>query len=394
MGKNTAKACGVCRVSPFVRNNYFYGKLMTVRDYFAEQAYFNEKRWLINRMVNGTGVVCGLDVVEKSGDTVCVTPGLAIDDCGREIALCEEQVVSLDWEPSEEGKEESDAAKRIICIEYYECNTEPVALPPIVCDEKEKTAHNRIMESSKIKVVPYEILETENEALCPLDEKSASLHRYLCDKLRDERCDTCGECHCVVLAVVTKDAQGNIEIDNCSMRQQVYSNRVLYDLIHCFHKDLFHVVETGWPHRETIVWNDFVKLITKGVWIEFDRSIDPKTVDRFTFLVDAVITDESTSYDYTMHIPAEKIVSEENDTKFRFIPSILWIKDNVEASSILKNHGGTIRITLKSDFILDKNGIALDGNHIGGRLPSGNGTEGGDFVGWFVVNAKQQKRKS
>ena len=29
---------------PFVRNNYFYGKLLSVRDFQEEQKYFNDKR--------------------------------------------------------------------------------------------------------------------------------------------------------------------------------------------------------------------------------------------------------------------------------------------------------------------------------------------------------------
>ena len=47
-------------------------------------------------------------------------------------------------------------------------------------------------------------------------------------------------------------------------------------------------------------------------------------------------------------------------------------------------------VVLKGDFILsaEENGKpvkALDGNFIGGNLPSGNGTQGGDFVSWFWV---------
>ena len=37
------------------RNRYFYGKLMTVRDFLREQEYFNSKRWLINRLLFRSG---------------------------------------------------------------------------------------------------------------------------------------------------------------------------------------------------------------------------------------------------------------------------------------------------------------------------------------------------
>ena len=106
------KKCGVCKIPYFERNNYFYGKLMTVRDFFDEQCYFNEKRWLINRTILGWGVVCGLDVKMKEGEPnkVIVKPGLAIDCCGREILVCEDKEVQLIPEESECHKEKERTA--------------------------------------------------------------------------------------------------------------------------------------------------------------------------------------------------------------------------------------------------------------------------------------------
>ena len=51
-----------CDIKAFERNKYFYGKLMTVRDFETEQRYFNEKRSMLNRLVHGIGLVCGLEV--------------------------------------------------------------------------------------------------------------------------------------------------------------------------------------------------------------------------------------------------------------------------------------------------------------------------------------------
>lgn len=39
------------------RNNYFLGKLMTARDFFSEQEYFNSKRRLGNRFMFTPGIV-------------------------------------------------------------------------------------------------------------------------------------------------------------------------------------------------------------------------------------------------------------------------------------------------------------------------------------------------
>ena len=48
-----------------------------------EQRYGNTKRWLINRLSLGSGILCGLDVVASSDNTLLrVTSGVAIDGSG------------------------------------------------------------------------------------------------------------------------------------------------------------------------------------------------------------------------------------------------------------------------------------------------------------------------
>lgn len=72
---------------PFERNQYFYGKLLSVEDFNYEQKYINDKRRLINRLVHGIGVVCGLNVVRIDDTTISVESGLAFDSTGREIVV-------------------------------------------------------------------------------------------------------------------------------------------------------------------------------------------------------------------------------------------------------------------------------------------------------------------
>ena len=72
---------------PFERNKYFYGKLLSVEDFNFEQKYMNDKRRLVNRLVHGIGVVCGLNVVRVDDLTISVESGLAFDTTGREIVV-------------------------------------------------------------------------------------------------------------------------------------------------------------------------------------------------------------------------------------------------------------------------------------------------------------------
>lgn len=75
------------KVIPFERNRYFYGKLLTVRDFEVEQRYFNDKRRLMNRLLLGPGILAGLNVLSVDDKTILVEPGVAIDDLGREIVV-------------------------------------------------------------------------------------------------------------------------------------------------------------------------------------------------------------------------------------------------------------------------------------------------------------------
>ena len=61
------------------RNHYFYGKLMDVAQFNKEQSYLNHKRWLLNRLMFGGGIICGLKVVRL--DDRRIDWGVAVVRC-------------------------------------------------------------------------------------------------------------------------------------------------------------------------------------------------------------------------------------------------------------------------------------------------------------------------
>jgi hypothetical protein len=403
--------CGVCEIPYFERNNYFYGKLMTVRDFFAEQCYFNEKRWLINRMIHGWGVVCGLDVreAEDKESAVVLTPGLAIDCCGREILVCEEQEVALRPDPSackDKKEEEAGEKKYLICIEYRECKTEPLQGMPVACDQKEKGEFNRIRDSFVIRVKRPDEVESPSRCSepCPLTEdKLSSTHDQLCGKLR-AGCPESTEKSCLILAEVTVTPPGDasqppsVTIDPCAGRRLVYGNALLYDLIRCFHGDHPHVATINWQENgTTLSWGDFENGIYKdGIKIGFDREMDEKTINVNTFQVMVRMEDSDTgNYRYEM-IPGDVSYAYDGSTKSSvatFAITSKWLIDVFFGYSRIQEEGGMFLVVLKGDFIMSigdecNPSKALDGNFIGGALPSGNGTAGGDFESWFFVKPK------
>ena len=75
------------KILPYERNRYFYGKLLTVRDFEIEQRYFNDKRRMLNRLLVGPGLLAGLNVLSVDDKTILVEPGVALDYLGREIVV-------------------------------------------------------------------------------------------------------------------------------------------------------------------------------------------------------------------------------------------------------------------------------------------------------------------
>ena len=78
-----------CRLEAPERNRYFHGQMLGVRQFQLETDYHDRKRRLINRLVIGCGVVCGLAVRtgEDEEAAIIVEPGVAIDRWGREIVV-------------------------------------------------------------------------------------------------------------------------------------------------------------------------------------------------------------------------------------------------------------------------------------------------------------------
>jgi len=159
--------CPECDIGPFTRNHYFTGKLLVEADFTDEQHYHMEKLRLHEQRLHGWGVVCGLKVKQHPtcpDRFVCIEPGTAIDCCGHEIAVREQECIDIT---------QLDAIKALktnntpnpdptpvpshtlqICLRYRECPIEeiPVLYDDCGCDDT-RCAPNRILESYDIDVL-------------------------------------------------------------------------------------------------------------------------------------------------------------------------------------------------------------------------------------------------
>jgi hypothetical protein len=288
--------CADCDDTQMARNNYFTGKLMVERDFTDEQRYFRGKDQRHNKYLHGSGVVCGLKVVqhpnEKCRDTyVIIEPGVAIDCCGHEIVVRDELhgrlkdendkelhgvLFNFDSHPAvQKLRQEAEAAlgtaagdappaktytlQILLC--YKECGSEeiPVLYDECGCDDT-KCAPNRVLESFEFDLRVTEEQAPENpppanpEGNPPTSdqpEKTACCEQFW--KSLDG-CPTC-EDKCVVLATVNHynlkdkltdpatsspppteddDSKAAIaRIDNRTGRRLLPSTQALHEVIEC-----------------------------------------------------------------------------------------------------------------------------------------------------------------
>lgn len=113
---------------PFERNRYFYGKLLSVEDFQREQSYMNHKRRLLNRLLYGSGILCGMQVIEADQESISIEMGVALDGYGREIVLEQPVLKRLSVLDGfqEHCVENENSGTLYLCIEYKEEETEPV----------------------------------------------------------------------------------------------------------------------------------------------------------------------------------------------------------------------------------------------------------------------------
>lgn len=136
------------RYVPFERNRYFYGKLLTVRDFMTEQTYNADKRRLVNRLLYGSGVVSGLQVIAVDDKSISIETGVALDSLGREIVVASPVTIKLS---NVDGFVNNDYAKNIyLCLVYDEKAKEPVHAVGGTSNNEEVNEYNRIQESFKL----------------------------------------------------------------------------------------------------------------------------------------------------------------------------------------------------------------------------------------------------
>lgn len=272
----TSSSSADCMCAP-VRNRYFYGKLLDVFHFEMEQNYFNDKRQLLNRLISGYGVVCGLNVTLGSdGNSVVVSPGVAIDKCGREIIVCQPSdpfplPPPLPVSPPASGQAPAGGAipttgntaapgvaggqppagtnptmnngdcndtgvYKHLCICYHECLTDPSPALGGDCDTQAICTPGSIREKYCLKLCDGRLCPASTTSSLPtgIVSNGALNYKLLASYVTSLQCCTPGTDCCIALANIQIPAAGSQytsnDIDIC-VRPLVYTADLLYELM-------------------------------------------------------------------------------------------------------------------------------------------------------------------
>ncbi len=228
-------------LSPARKNNYYYGKMLDVHHFEMEQCYGDRKRWLLNRLTLGDGVVCGLDVAVVD-NALRVSCGVAIDCLGREIIVPTE----IDVDPWHSGASPEDEPLPrdkphdvVLSVCYRVCAADHAPVLVTDCDAREESKPGTIVETYR----PHVRVLQEGEDPTPKPSiTDACCAEVLsgappCD-CQSDTCCTTKPC-CVQLARATLTEAGTItDLETCRVRKRIYSHQQLMGMISCLAQQL------------------------------------------------------------------------------------------------------------------------------------------------------------
>jgi hypothetical protein len=380
----TAAPCatGTCGSIALERNLFFTGKLMTARAFRDETAYLRSRIHLHNRLFVGTGVACGLDLVEHElpecrSRWVVVRSGLAIDCCGREVVLCEDTRLQIADDSPTEASEEPRSF--VVCIRYREREIECVPVLDDSCACTNPGLHaSRVREVGELQIVPLD--ETYPEGCWPQSTHAGCRGCDDPEELKagclDADC-SCGGC--VPIGVVVVRPCEPIEISDERPPGPPRAGATLT-----------HVTQYSWTHGGELELGKLATTHDGELRITFDRKLAPAEsaesgtgINLATFVVQYAQSQADLEY----LEPAEGYprLDETGCTAIFRLPEERLRRKGGRYGRDSLTPGTRVLVTLRCDFLLDCQGQPVDGNHLGGRVPTGDGVPGGTFESWFTL---------
>jgi hypothetical protein len=283
----------------------------------------------------------------------------------------------------------ADPGPYLLVIRYDE---DPIEQVPALYSEEDCDPHrmeaNRVLEGAWLEAIPWDADARKRFAGCWPDPERKVVH--------DCRTDCTGQ--------AAQDQEGCLEpVCECDLgvglalivpEQTSTGYAVTREAIHIEGRRdlqtppeyLTHIVKVNWTHGGDVPLS-FLRQEMKGqLRVTFDRKLMPAGQDSLatginpmTFMVQyhkAADVQYPLAMLFNDNEPAV-LDAEKCEAVFTIERELLEGRQTLGDCILL--------VTLKCDFILDCLGRLVDGEHIKGQLPSGDGRPGGTFESWFRV---------
>jgi hypothetical protein len=414
---------GCASIPELTRVCYYLGQLLGPKEFQDEHDYFANKLSLVVSKLLGHGVVCGLDVTvierpsevcppkgyppKRSWDLV-ISPGLAVDCNGQLIVVRREirrPLLSL-LSPSDFAAVQgctTGAIPLFVSLQWSETPTNQCR--PVSYDA---CASPRHPQPSRVR----ECVEIDVSLLQPTHQG--------CDGC----CEGCNDARVVLSAV---------DLPCCDTDTPQLQPETHPELRRMFGRhDLTTIDGITWTHGGVYRKGSADRLV-RLLGIRFSKPVNRETLLDPAIVEFSVHTGgENTRDTYNPHFVGLEPRGGDGTTT----ATELWIRFSGGDSL---STGDRVRIALRCDFIIDMCCRAIDGNHIGGKVPtlvsvvdpptwkskkaehawepiepeagpptkhcahppdregpwrSGNGTPGGTFESWFAVSMNEDEETS
>jgi len=376
----------------FERVKYFYGQLLGVREFQSEQSYFLDKHRLHNRYLHGYGVVCGLEVRLAGGPPDPCAPhgegaaaaarvelgaGLALDCLGNEIAVRGPVTVDLLDQLDGRGRAELlEGRPAYLSLAFVERPVEPVR--PLAAD-------------SCGGLVPECVPSRLRDDFCVRISFDPPAH--------DHACTTCeAPCGDPSLPLAKLVWSHGLHIDN-SIRRPIAPFVPT------------RIAGVSWVHDGTYRPAHADQMLHDGLVIQFSDDVHAASLGRG--VIDLwVIQGGGGRRGDLYNVPIEILPGNPGGalTRTAIARVPVYRGDRLDP-------GDRVIVQLRSSFVLDRCCRAVDGDHVGGRVPqlaayadrwpsltpapaapcrrpeprsfgpwaSGDGAPAGNFESWFYV---------
>jgi hypothetical protein len=398
------------QVPYFDRLNYFYGQMLGVSDFCAEQSYFREKSKLHNRCLHGYGTVCGLRVLVPELKPDCeghekplvqIEPGLALDAAGNELVIrAGEHLCMVDlWKALSDGDRQTVTQKLgsdpeawfcehvYVCLHFRECPlgpSRPIAVDS--CGGILPDVYGKVRDAVRVSV-----------SLTPPAE--------------DKRCATCcceGPCACDGLLIARIDRFHHHK----AVRPEHVHNEVRRRI--GTHR-LTTITGVNWRHGGDYSPHTADRLLKDGLVVHFSKPVWIHPAHQRGVADVYHIESKNARNPNIIELPGEIVHGHHHaptkELRYR-IPHIEECSRNRDR----------VLIVVRCGFLLDECCRPVDGMNVGGRVPhigadympyaeeapdleagahcgeppwgyppwtSGNGTGGGNFESWFYVEERK-----